>query len=116
MSWLWEQICGLWDVVADFFTGIAEWCYEAWITFLEASYELLCELLFTMIQWLISLGFDIDPSKATDTAKTIFEYCKQINWIIPIGTMAQIFFAGLAVRLGIRLVRFIIGWIPTIEG
>ena len=39
-----------------------------------------------------------------------------VTWFIPFWSIAAIYFHGLAIAGSVLLVRYIVGWIPTIEG
>lgn len=39
-----------------------------------------------------------------------------VTWFIPFWTIMKLYFIAIGISAGIRLVRYIIGWVPTLDG
>lgn len=107
MRWLLNVIGN----ILDFFT-VTLW--GTLLDFFEWVKQLVTETLPNIVFAMLPDGAaeylqDID-------LQALYNITEPITWWIPIWTLITIYLAAYGLAGGIRLVRFIIGWIPTIEG
>ena len=106
VNYLLESLLGY---LADFFAWMWDWVVY-WFK----------EAFATISQYLLDLaeqnGIEIDPADLIDRMDTFANLLDSVNYWLPIKVVFGIFAAEWAVRLSMRFVRWIIGFIPTIEG
>ena len=105
LTFLNELIDAVLVELAGMMQSFLEWLKE-WALELMAALELRAE----------QMGIDIDPQAVIDGLSDVGDFVDDIDWIFPVYEMVGIMAAGLGAAAGVRLVRYIIGWIPTVEG
>ncbi|MFG0249792.1 MAG: hypothetical protein ACF8OB_12970 [Phycisphaeraceae bacterium JB051] len=102
-------LASLLGYLADFFAWVWDWV----VIWFQDAFDVIS-------QWLIDLaesnGIDIDPSSLSNKIDTFAGLLESVNYWLPVKAVFAIFVAEWAVRLSMRAVRWIIGFIPTIEG
>jgi hypothetical protein len=61
-------------------------------------------------------GLTIDPADLTDKINTLYSLLDTVNQWLPIHAVIGLVTVEWSIRLSIRGVRWIIGFIPTVEG
>lgn len=100
---------GIVGYLKDFFAWMWDWVI-AWFH----------DAFATIAQYLSDLaaanGLEIDPAQLIERMNTFAALLNTVNYWLPIKAVFGIFAAEWAIRLSMRTVRWIIGFIPTIEG
>ena len=98
MTWLWEQIVGLWDQFKDF------------------MWFLLQSIADSAIQLLNDLGVEFDPEEARSAIESLGGHWEAVATIVPINEIIGVWWAAYAVILSIRGARWVVGFIPGVQG
>ena len=112
-GWIWDLMGWVWDSVI---LPVVAWFGNMFMEILEWHLEVLGWCLKQFVEWLCSI-LPIPPyEELVQAFETLSGYMADINYFVPIYTIFHLWLAFFAVRMGIRGVRWIIGFIPTIEG
>jgi len=113
---LWDIIDWAWDaaVVAVMWLKVHGYFMVGW--YLDWLEDLTPKLLDKMVALAQSAGLEWDKETFFGYMNTVYAVVEGLDWFIPVTFCLTLFVVTLQVVMVIRLVRFIIGWIPTIEG
>lgn len=104
----------MWDFLKDPLDAIADYVAEVWNRVVLFLVELFAETLPNFV-------WSILPESATEELQNLdltplTELGEAFTWFYPVWGIGAIYTVAWTTAGAIRLVRFIIGWIPTVEG
>lgn len=95
--------------ISDLFWDVWDLCVD-WFC---AAFEVIANYLIALAQ---SNGIDIDPTSLSDRLQSFVNLFDVVSYWLPLKACVIIFVGEWAIRLSMRAVRWIIGFIPTVEG
>ena len=110
VEYLWENFWqpgykGLFDGFASNSQGISEWVARILLNFMGVVFELA-----------ESIGLEFDPEDLETAGDALFDVYRDANWLIPLDGMFAAFAAAYIAMLYVRGARFLIGWLPGVDG
>jgi hypothetical protein len=103
----------LFAVIAWLWARIADALGFVWSMVVAAIQEVVSGVYALLEPY---LGTYLQPAIDAVPWATVWGYCIDVAWILPLREWMVVVLATYAASASIRLVRFVIGWIPTIEG
>lgn len=106
------------ELYEEAWEDLKKWFWETFAAVLEWFRTQFWAFVDWMEAYAISLGIDLRAmaQQVKPAIETILDLVADFAWILPIYEVTAILTTAYAAKLLIRLVRHIIGWVPTIEG
>jgi hypothetical protein len=99
LDWLWQRIAAAIGYVFDL---------------IIAAFSAALEFAYTMLEPLV--GEHLQTAVDAVPWAAVWGMCEDVAWILPVREVVVVIVITLTASASIRVVRFVIGWIPTIEG
>lgn len=101
------------DGIVDYLKTFFYWMWDWVVTWFQDAFVTIADYFK---QLAAANGLEIDPADLTAKIATLSEILQSINQWLPVNAVIGLVVAEWSVRLSIRAVRWIIGFIPTVEG
>lgn len=102
------------DAIVDFFSFIISKPYQLLLDILDWIKELVTQVLPSVVYQLLPDG--VAEYLQTLDLDSVQNIIGPVAWFFPFWAILGIYATAYALAAGVRLTRFLIGFIPTIEG